>query len=138
MKRQLVPRTRNGGTWTEAAYWSRVANALRKAFAAWVPMREALKSARRASQRTDRPLLKYEYQCVFCKAWFPLNDEGPDGKKLVQVDHKIAAGSLRTYDAIGPWLQRLTDENPAMYQIVCKPCHQEKTNVENAARRNAQ
>lgn len=129
-KRVLVPRTRNGATWTEAQFWGRIRGALRKTFAAWVPMKQALIAARRPSQRTDRPLLKFEYQCAACQRWFPLKEEGADGEKLVQVDHKNPAGRLRNYDDLTGWITRLTDENPASYQVMCVECHQVKTNRE--------
>lgn len=126
----MVPRTRNGGTWTEAQFFGRIRGALRKTFAAWVPMNVAMKAARRPSQRTDRPLLKWEYQCAVCKAWFPLKEEGPEGEKLIQVDHITQAGSLRRLEDLPGWVERLTEENPANFQILCIPCHQEKTNAE--------
>lgn len=129
-RRQMVPRTRNGGTWTESQFFSRIRGALRKTFAAWVPMATAMKSARRPSQRADRPLLKWEYQCAACKRWFPLKDPGAEGQKLIQVDHIARAGSLRTLDDLPGWVARLTEENPAAFQVLCVGCHQEKTNAE--------
>lgn len=129
-RRQMVPRTRNGGTWTESQFFGRIRGALRKTFAAWVPMAEALKRARRPSQRVDRPLLKWEYQCAACAGWFPMKEEGAEGKKLVQVDHITGAGSLRTFGDLPGWVARLTEENPAAYQVLCLPCHQAKTNAE--------
>lgn len=125
-----VARTRNGGTWTESAFFGRIRGALRKTFAAWIPMKKALIAARRPSQRADRPLLKFEYQCAICYQWFPLKGEGPEGKKLVQVDHKLRAGSLRSYDDIQGWVTRLTDEDPNAFQVLCVECHQSKTNEE--------
>lgn len=129
-KNPKVARTRNGGTWTEAAFFGRIRGALRKTFAAWVPMKQALIASRRPSQRTDRPMLKFEYECASCHQWFALKEEGPEGKKLVQVDHKLRAGSLRSYEDLPGWIARLTDEDPNAYQIVCIPCHQLKTNEE--------
>lgn len=129
-KRQRVERTRNGGTWTESAYWGRIRGALRKTFAAWVPMNVALKAARRPSQRTDRPLLKWEYQCAKCRAWFPLKEEGAEGEKLIQVDHVNPVGSLKKLEDLPGWVARLTEENPECYRILCVPCHQLKTNAE--------
>ena len=130
MKRQLVPRTRHGGTWTEAQFWGRIRGALRKTFAAWVPAKRALIAARRECHRPDRPLLKFEYQCAACGQWFPLKEEGAQGKKLVQVDHKNRAGSLRSYEDLTGWITRLTDEDPNAFQVMCLPCHLAKTQAE--------
>lgn len=129
-KTMRVPRTRNGGTMTESQFWGRIRGALRKTFAAWVPMQIAMKAARRPSQRADRPLLKWEYRCALCGAWFPLKEEGADGEKLIQVDHITPAGSLRSFDDLPGWIARLTEEDPVKFQIVCRPCHQTKTNAE--------
>ena len=129
-KAMRAERTRNGGTWTEAAYWGRIRGALRKTFAAWIPMKIALNNSRRTCKRADRPLLKYEYQCAICREWFALKEEGKGGKKLVQVDHKNPAGSLKCMDDLAEWITRLTDEDPNAYQVVCLPCHQGKTNSE--------
>ena len=131
-RRILVQRTRNGGTWTEAQFWGRIRGALRKTFAAWIPMKRALIASRRECHRIDRPLLKFEYQCALCKEWFPLKEEGPEGKKLVQVDHKNRAGSLRSYEDLTGWVTRLTDEDPNAFQVLCIPCHQGKTQQERA------
>lgn len=133
-RRQMVPRTRNGGTWTESEYWTRICNALRKTFAAWVPMNVALKAARRPSQRADRPLLKWEYGCAHCHGWFPLKEAGEKGKKLVHVDHITPAGRMRSFEDLPGWIARLTEENPACYQILCTGCHTAKTNAERQAR----
>jgi len=137
-KRQMVPRTRNGGTMTESEFWGRIRSALRKTFAAWKPMAEAMKRARRPSQRADRPLLKWEYCCAICKAWFPLKEEGPEGEKLVQVDHIKPAGSLRSFDDLPGWIARLTEEDPACFQVLCKACHQQKTNAERGIKPDPQ
>ncbi len=135
-RRQMVARTRNGGTWTESEYWTRICNALRKTFAAWKPMQEALKAARRPSQRADRPLLKFEYRCAHCGAWFPLKEAGSEGKKLVHVDHITPAGRMRSFDDLPGWIARLTEEDPAKYQVLCVAHHIEKTNAEREARAN--
>lgn len=124
VKNPKVPRTRNGKTWTEAEYFNRIANALRKAFAAWVPAkRDAINAVRRNSQSTVHTRIKYEYQCAHCKEWFRRED--------VVVDHIERAGRLRQLDDIPGWLERLTPEDPSFFQVLCKPDHQTKSNEEN-------
>lgn len=126
----MVARTRNGGTWTESQYWTRICTALRKTFAAWVPMTQALKAARRPANRPDRPLLKWEYRCAKCENWFPLKEEGAKGERLIHVDHITPAGKMRSFEQLPGWIARLTEEDPAKYQILCRACHQAKTNAE--------
>jgi hypothetical protein len=113
-----VERTRNAGSMTEAEYFSRVRSALRNAFKFWKPMQAVLKKNSRPSQSLNKKL-KTEYQCAACGGWFP--------RKEVQIDHIVECGSLRTYEDIAPFLQRLTLEDPNAYQILCKKHHKHKT-----------
>ena len=123
-KRQLVPRTRNAATLTEAAYWGKVRSALRNAFRYWKPMEEAKKASRRRSRTRGRAV--YEYQCAECKDWF--------SDKEIQKDHIIPAGSLKSGDDLKGFLERLTPEEG--FQMLCKTkCHQAKTNAERQSKR---
>lgn len=118
-KRIKLTKTRNAGKWTESEYFSRVRSALRRVFRYWIPMQKALELASRPSQ-SDNKRLKKEYQCAKCKKWRKRND--------MQIDHKVECGSLKTYDDIVPFLQRLTVEDINAYQILCKnTCHKQKT-----------
>jgi len=110
----------NGGTWTRARYWQQVRSHLRNAFKfAWVPIRECKTSARRKNQSSNKRL-KYEYQCNHCSEWFP--------DKEIAVDHIEPVGSLKSEDDLVLFLKRLTPEDG--FQVLCKPCHQIKTNEE--------
>ena len=117
-RKTKVLRTRNLGTWTEAEYFSRIRSALRRVFRYFKPMYKALELASRPSQSSNKKLKK-EYQCAHCKKWFP--------RAKVQIDHIIEAGSLRTYEDIVPFVQRLTSENVSDYQVLCTTCHLSKT-----------
>ena len=117
-RKTKVLRTRNLGTWTEAEYFSRIRSALRRVFRYFKPMYKALELASRPSQSSNKKLKK-EYQCAHCKKWFP--------RAKVQIDHIIEAGSLRTYEDIVPFVQRLTSENVSDYQLLCTTCHLSKT-----------
>ncbi|MDC1268172.1 hypothetical protein N8Z76_00405 [Gammaproteobacteria bacterium] len=119
MKR--VKRTRNGGKLSEAAYWSKVRSALRKSFAAWEPANQAMKAARRPYNGPNKRQ-KFEVQCNHCKEWFKMKD--------VKKDHVIPVGSLRCIEDLPGFLQRLTPEGPAAFQMLCEPCHQTLTNKE--------
>ena len=69
---------------------------------------------------------KYEYTCAECKGWFQ--------NKEIQVDHIEPAGSLNKYSDIGGFCKRLFCEIDGM-QVLCKPCHQLKTNEERKLRK---
>ncbi len=114
MAKKLVPRTRNANTITESMYWSVIRSALRQAFRYWKPMQQALENSSRKSNG------KKEYQCNQCNDWFK--------RKEVQIDHIVECGSLKGFDDIQGFIERLTIENVDGFQILCKGCHQIKTN----------
>jgi 5-methylcytosine-specific restriction endonuclease McrA len=61
---------------------------------------------------------KFEYECAICGGFFKA--------KEVQVDHLIDAGSLKDYDDLPGFVERLfTSED--MLQVLCKTCHSFKT-----------
>ena len=107
-KRKLVPRTRNAGTMTEAAYFSMIRSALRKGFRFWKPISNARMAARR-SYKGSNPGQKWEYQCADCKRWF-LGRE-------VAVDHIVPVGSLRSLEDLPGFVERLTAEDG--FQVLC-------------------
>lgn len=117
-KRQLVPRTHNAATWTEAQYFAHIRSHLRNAFRWWKPIQLALTAASRPSKSKNKRL-KTEYQCAECKQWFP--------RKNVEVDHIVECGRLSSYEDIVPFIKRLAAEDVSAYQVLCKPCHKIKT-----------
>lgn len=118
MAKHRVPRTRNMGTQTEAAFFGSIRSALRKLSMYWKPKTE---SKRRA--KVSRGM----YRCARCNGVFHT--------KQVQVDHKEPCGSLMEYDDLPGFVERLFAEDVDAYECLCKPCHQEKSNAENAERR---
>ena len=112
-----VERTRNSGKWTEARYFSFIRSALRSAFRKWGPKHEA-KQAAKVAYNT--------YKCAVCDGWF--------GTKEVEVDHIVPAGSLRTFDDLPGFVERMFCEVEG-FQVLCKECHQAKTNLEKAKRK---
>lgn len=116
IKKPRVPRTRNGGTMTEAMFWGWMRSNFRKMSIYWKPIIQARNAAR-------KPVLgkrhKFEYQCMDCKKWFK-NTE-------VEVDHKIEAGSLRCFDDLPAFTSRLFTEDLDSLVVLCKPCHKAKT-----------
>jgi hypothetical protein len=114
-----VARTRNGGKLTEAAYWGKVRSALRKTFAAWEPANQAMKNAR-IDYVGPNKRQKFEVMCARCQHYFPM--------KEIQKDHVEPVGSLKCIEDLPGFLQRLTPEDPAAFQMLCEHCHQAKTN----------
>ena len=119
MAKKRVERTRNAGTWTEAQYWGFIRSCLRRSFRYWKPLNEARNKAKRKYKGKNKRQ-KWEYQCAKCEKWF----KGKD----IQVDHIIPVGSLRCYEDVAGFIERLTVEDG--YQCLCKKCHQIKTNKE--------
>lgn len=64
---------------------------------------------------------RYEAKCAACKKWHVQKD--------IQVDHIVPAGSLKSYDDLPMFVRRLFCEAENL-QLMCKPCHQIKTNQE--------
>lgn len=112
-----VERTRNSGTWTEARYFSFIRSALRSAFQKWGPKHEAKKLAKRGYN---------QYECAHCGEIY--------GNKDTEVDHIQPAGSLKTYQDLPAFVERMFCEVEG-FQVLCKACHQVKTNEEREARK---
>jgi 5-methylcytosine-specific restriction endonuclease McrA len=123
MGKQRVQRTRAGNTWTEARYWQFIRSALRQAYSRYPAKFQAKKAVERLVTGKRH---KYEYKCAECNDWF-------QGKET-QVDHIVGAGSLSSYDDLPGFAERLFCEAEGM-QVLCKPCHQLKTNAERKERK---
>lgn len=119
MAKQRVPRTRNGNSMTEAQFWGMLRSTLRKRWMFWKPRKYALDATRREYKGANKRR-KWEYQCNECKEWFD--------RKSVEVDHKNEAGSLKSYDDLPGFVERLFCEEPECYDVLCKKCHRSKTN----------
>jgi len=115
-----VPRTKNAGTMTESAFWSMIRSALRQKSRWWKPIAECKKLARRPNKGKNKRQ-KWEYKCNKCSIYYK-SDE-------VNVDHIEQAGSLRCYDDLPGFVETLFCEQENL-QVLCKVCHDEKTNLE--------
>ena len=114
-----VERTRNGGQWTEARYFGFIRSALRSAFQKWGPKHTAKKDAKVAYNT---------YVCAHCDKWY--------GSSQVEVDHIEPAGQLKTFADLPGFVERMFCEAEG-FQVLCKECHQVKTNEEAAGRKAA-
>lgn len=116
-KKSRVPKTRGGGTMTEAGFWSFVKSALRSKSMYWAPLHQAKQAARRPNQSANKRL-KHEYQCAHCKQWFP--------DKETVVDHIVPVGRLLCYEDIPGVVKRMFCEKEG-FQVLCKHDHKAKT-----------
>ena len=113
-----VVKTRNNFTLSESAFWGFIRSTLRNASRWWKPITQCKLESRRVYKGNNK-LQKWEYKCNHCKGWFM--------DKEVQVDHIVDAGSLTNGDDLKGFVERLFCEVGG-FQVLCKPCHQIKTN----------
>ena len=120
--KQRVKRTKAGRQWTKARYFQFIRSALRQAFQRY-PVKQKVLNDNRKNVTGKRH--KFEYICAKCEKWFD--------RKGVEVDHIQPCGSLNDYKDLPGFVRRLFCE-PKDMQILCKECHQEKTNKERKKR----
>ena len=120
-----TPKTRNLNSLTESQFWGLLRSGLRRQFRFWKPLMEAKRLAKRP-YTGDNKKQKFEYQCNHCKNWFKDSE--------TQIDHVIPTGSLLSWDDVVPFLQKLIPEDVSSFQVLCKECHQTKTNKEREER----
>ena len=113
-----VERTRAGETWTEARYFGFIRSALRKAWSRYPVRFQVLAEARRNKPKNKEGRHKFEFRCSKCKKW--------KQQKEVEVDHIVSCGSLKKYDDLPGFVERLLCEKEDL-RVVCKPCHKKIT-----------
>ncbi len=85
--------------------------------------------------RASRPYIgpekrrKKEVQCACCGEWFP--------PSRIEKDHRIPCGSLKCFEDIPGFIERLTPESPDAFQMLCETCHNEKTQSDRKRLREA-
>lgn len=124
--------------WTQAKFFGFLRSGMREKFNRWPPKYEVIKEAaqtvlakdehgNRVVYKTGKRAGDFKtikmYTCSVCKKLFK--------QKEVQVDHKIPAGSLKTYADLGPFAEKLFVGVEGL-QVMCKPCHEIKTQQEKA------
>jgi len=118
------PKPLNNGTWTESEFIAKIQNHLRR-FRGWKPPYAVKKAAERKSQ-SDNKRLKYEYKCACCGNFFASSE--------IQLDHiQPVIDPLEGFIDWNNYIQRLFVEKEG-YQVLCKPCHLEKSKSENEIR----
>lgn len=96
---------------------SQIRSFLRRAFRFWQPAQEALKRAKRAWPGPRGR--KWGFVCAHCGETFI--------RAQVEIHHTEEVGSLKTLDELPDFVRRLTPEDPAAYQVLCKKCHKLET-----------
>ena len=112
--------------WTTARFFGFIRSALRRAWTRWAPKYEVLADAKR-KYSGDNKRRRFEYQCSECKENFP--------QKEVEVDHREPCGTLKCYDDIGPFVERLFVSKDKL-RVLCRGCHQIKTKEERERKKN--
>lgn len=109
---------------TEAQFWCFLRSNLRLASRKWAPRKHALEAARRPNE-SENKRLKWEFQCAACFNWFP--------HKEIEVDHIVPAGSLRSFEDVAGFVERIFCEQYGLV-VLCERCHQAKTKLERTLR----
>jgi len=110
--------------WSTAKFWGFIRSGLRAKFTRWPPKYEVLAKAKRNCRTKGRQ--KFEYQCKVCEEFFP--------QKNVEVDHIIPCGSLKSFDDLAGFVDRMFCSIKHL-RVVCKPCHKSITAEERAKRK---
>ena len=124
IKKSRVDKPFNSNTMSKASFFSFIRSALGQKSRWWKPIAECKNNAKRAYTGKSKRQ-KWEYQCSHCKEWF--------SDKEVAVDHIIEAGTLKDYDDLPGFVQRLFCEVDNL-QLLCdkrldgkESCHKIKT-----------
>lgn len=117
----------NGGEWTEARFRAFIISALRAYMKRFPPKWKALKAAsigRVINKRSGR--LAEHYKCASCEDNFVARD--------VQVDHiEPVVSPQEGFQDWWTYMNRLYCEAENL-QVLCKPCHKQKTAEERKER----
>ena len=120
----------NGGDWTPARFRQFIISTVRSAMRKWPPKYKALKSAavgKKTNRHTGRQA--EHYKCAECEKEFIARE--------VQVDHiKPVVDPSEGFVDWETYFDRMFCEEKNL-QVLCKPCHQLKTNAERKERVNA-
>ena len=117
----------NDGEWTEAKFRAFIISALRAYMKRYPPKWKALEEAKvgkKVNKRSGR--LAEHYLCASCGGFFVARD--------VQVDHiEPVVAPSEGFKDWWTYMNRLYCEKENL-QVLCKPCHKEKTNAERKER----
>lgn len=104
-------------SWTTSRFFSFLRAALRRAYTRWPPKYQVVEGAKRVTKKRG-VRYRYEYQCSVCSRYYP--------RKEVEVDHIEPAGSLKSFDDLGGFAERLFVSADKL-RLLCKSCHYKVT-----------
>lgn len=108
-----TPKPRNAGTMTETQFFQWIRQVLRKASIYWKPISQVRKAAQ-VPYKGPNKRRKYSYICSECGKEYPSTE--------INVHHKIECGSLKTFDDLPGFVERLFTEKENL-AVLCKKCH---------------
>lgn len=126
-----TPPYENYEGWTTARFWGFIRSGLRQCFNRYPPKYECIKEAAHTKEdgvyktgaKKGKVKLVRRYKCKGCLKLFMQKD--------VQVDHIVGAGSLKSYEDLPGFVERLFCSKEGL-QVLCKPCHHKKTQQEKS------
>jgi len=131
-----TPPFKNFPEWTTSKFFSFIRSGLREKFNRYPVKYKVLQDSSRTVRVSDAegnpvsyktgknagmPKYTKEYKCKKCGEWFK--------QKNVQVDHIIPAGSLKSFEDLGGFVERLFTNADGL-QVLCTECHDIKTKKE--------
>lgn len=112
-RKGAAPKTRNAGSMTEVQFFQWIRQVLRKASIYWKPISQVRKEAQVAYKGPNKRR-KYSYVCSSCNKEYPSTE--------INVHHKIECGSLKSFDDLPGFVERLFTEKENL-TVLCKKCH---------------
>lgn len=118
---------------TDAAFFGKLRSMLRKQWSYSQPYKDALKRAKIPYMGEGRR--KFSIKCEQCSTEYALQERIVIGETksgnvkdalAYQIDHKIDAGSLKTFKDLSGFAERLFCSADEL-QVLCRGCHTEKT-----------
>ena len=115
-RKNAAPKIRNAGTMSEVAFFQWIRQILRKASLYWKPVSQVRKEAQVIYKGPNKKR-KYSYICSSCKKEFPATE--------INVHHKIECGSLKTFNDLPGFVEKLFCEKESL-SVICKKCHNQE------------
>jgi len=112
-RKPLVEKPFNNGTMSNSAFFGWLRSRLRKMSQAWKPIQEVKKAAK-VPYVGENKRRKFSYKCEDCGELF--------SDKEVAVHHKIQAGSLKSFEDLPGFCERLFVEKHGLI-LLCDGCH---------------
>jgi len=114
-----LPKTRNGWTMTEWAFWGMIRSCLRMK-SRWRKPIQDYKKSKQLRYVWPNKRRKRSYRCENCKKLFDWTE--------VEINHIIPAGSLTCAKDLPWFVERLFTEQG--FNLLCKWCHKKETAIQ--------